>query len=128
MRPQIGRGAGTLVDRQTPRGRDAAHAAVGRAVRVLLLAVLTCAALVALTALMAPPAQRRAPQGTRHIQGVRSNQLIGYGLVVGLDGTGDQTTQTPFTAQSLQSHAVAARRQAAARRHAAASGTSPRSW
>ena len=35
------------------------------------------------------------------IQGVRSNQLMGYGLVVGLDGTGDQTTQTPFTAQSL---------------------------
>ncbi|MCE2691177.1 MAG: flagellar basal body P-ring protein FlgI [Rubrivivax sp.] len=36
------------------------------------------------------------------IQGVRSNALTGYGLVVGLDGTGDQTTQTPFTTQSLQ--------------------------
>ena len=35
------------------------------------------------------------------IQGVRSNQLIGYGLVVGLDGSGDQTTQTPFTVQSV---------------------------
>ena len=35
------------------------------------------------------------------VQGVRSNQLVGYGLVVGLDGTGDQTTQTPFTSQSL---------------------------
>ncbi len=35
------------------------------------------------------------------VQGVRSNQLMGYGLVVGLDGTGDQTAQTPFTAQSL---------------------------
>jgi len=35
------------------------------------------------------------------IQGVRDNPLIGYGLVVGLDGTGDQTTQTPFTLQSL---------------------------
>ena len=35
------------------------------------------------------------------IQGVRSNALLGYGLVVGLDGTGDQTTQTPFTVQSL---------------------------
>jgi flagellar P-ring protein precursor FlgI len=35
------------------------------------------------------------------IQGVRDNPLIGYGLVVGLDGTGDQTTQTPFTIQSL---------------------------
>ncbi|HSI60389.1 MAG TPA: flagellar basal body P-ring protein FlgI [Ideonella sp.] len=37
------------------------------------------------------------------VQGVRSNQLIGYGLVVGLDGTGDQTTQTPFTTQGLSS-------------------------
>ena len=35
------------------------------------------------------------------IQGVRSNPLIGYGLVVGLDGSGDQTAQTPFTIQSL---------------------------
>ncbi|HTH73569.1 MAG TPA: flagellar basal body P-ring protein FlgI [Trinickia sp.] len=35
------------------------------------------------------------------IQGVRDNPLIGYGLVVGLDGTGDQTTQTPFTTQTL---------------------------
>ncbi|MDE2432615.1 MAG: flagellar basal body P-ring protein FlgI [Burkholderiales bacterium] len=35
------------------------------------------------------------------VQGVRSNQLMGYGLVVGLDGTGDQTTSAPFTTQSL---------------------------
>ncbi|WP_410499215.1 flagellar basal body P-ring protein FlgI [Chitinibacter sp. S2-10] len=34
--------------------------------------------------------------------GVRNNQLVGYGLVVGLDGTGDQTTQTPFTIQALR--------------------------
>jgi flagellar P-ring protein FlgI len=33
---------------------------------------------------------------------VRSNQLVGYGLVVGLDGTGDQTSQAPFTVQSLK--------------------------
>ncbi|WP_404472477.1 flagellar basal body P-ring protein FlgI [Vreelandella venusta] len=33
--------------------------------------------------------------------GVRDNQLVGYGLVVGLDSTGDQTTQAPFTSQSL---------------------------
>ena len=37
------------------------------------------------------------------INGVRSNQLVGYGLVVGLDGSGDQTTQTPFTVQSVKS-------------------------
>ena len=35
------------------------------------------------------------------VQGVRVNQLIGYGLVVGLDGTGDQTNQSPFTTQSF---------------------------
>jgi flagellar P-ring protein precursor FlgI len=35
------------------------------------------------------------------VQGVRSNQLAGYGLVVGLDGTGDQSQGAPFTAQSL---------------------------
>src|SRR5690349_12659072 len=35
------------------------------------------------------------------VQGVRSNPLVGYGLVVGLDGTGDQTTSAPFTTQSL---------------------------
>ena len=35
------------------------------------------------------------------VQGIRNNQLVGYGLVVGLDGTGDQTTQTPFTTQSI---------------------------
>src|SRR5690554_194153 len=37
------------------------------------------------------------------VAGVRNNQLIGYGLVVGLDGTGDQTTQSPFTTQSFNS-------------------------
>lgn len=35
------------------------------------------------------------------VEGVRSNQLIGYGLVVGLDGSGDKTNQAPFTAQSF---------------------------
>ncbi|OOZ41503.1 flagellar biosynthesis protein FlgI [Solemya pervernicosa gill symbiont] len=36
------------------------------------------------------------------VAGVRNNQLVGYGLVVGLDGTGDQTSQAPFTVQSLK--------------------------
>ncbi|MFN2309379.1 MAG: flagellar basal body P-ring protein FlgI [Gammaproteobacteria bacterium] len=36
------------------------------------------------------------------VAGVRTNQLVGYGLVVGLDGTGDQTSQTPFTVQSIK--------------------------
>ena len=36
------------------------------------------------------------------VAGVRGNQLVGYGLVVGLDGSGDQTSQAPFTTQSLK--------------------------
>ena len=36
------------------------------------------------------------------VAGVRENQLVGYGLVVGLDGSGDQTSQVQFTAQSLK--------------------------
>lgn len=38
------------------------------------------------------------------VEGVRSNQLTGFGLVVGLDGTGDQTTQMPYTAQGLTNY------------------------
>jgi flagellar P-ring protein precursor FlgI len=38
------------------------------------------------------------------IEGVRSNQLTGFGLVVGLDGTGDQTTQMPYTTQGLANY------------------------
>jgi flagellar P-ring protein FlgI len=49
------------------------------------------------------PAQAERIRDLATVQGVRGNQLIGYGLVVGLDGSGDQTTQTPFTVQSLQS-------------------------
>ena len=36
-------------------------------------------------------------------EGVRENQLVGYGLVVGLNGTGDGLNNSPFTKQSLQS-------------------------
>ena len=50
---------------------------------------------------MAGPAQAERIKDLANIQGVRPNQLMGYGLVVGLDGSGDQTTQTPFTVQSL---------------------------
>ena len=59
------------------------------------------AALVLLLATASAHAERL--KDLAGIQGVRSNQLIGYGLVVGLDNTGDQTTQTPFTTQSLNS-------------------------
>jgi flagellar P-ring protein precursor FlgI len=49
------------------------------------------------------PAGAERLKDVANISGVRTNALIGYGLVVGLDGTGDQTTQTPFTVQSIQS-------------------------
>jgi flagellar P-ring protein precursor FlgI len=51
--------------------------------------------------LLASFAQAERIRDLTSVQGVRENSLIGYGLVVGLDGTGDQTTQTPFTTQSL---------------------------
>ena len=47
------------------------------------------------------PANAARLKEVASVQGVRNNQLTGYGLVVGLDGTGDQTTQTPFTTQSI---------------------------
>ncbi len=55
---------------------------------------------VALTA-VAPAAHAERIKDMAQVQGVRTNQLVGYGLVVGLDGTGDQTSQAPFTIQSL---------------------------
>src|SRR3989338_3789711 len=51
----------------------------------------------------APVAQAERIKDISTLQGVRNNQLAGYGIVVGLDGTGDQTTQTPFTVSSIVS-------------------------
>jgi flagellar P-ring protein precursor FlgI len=64
--------------------------------RLLVVLLLGCA-----LGCTAPLAQADRIKDLASIQGVRPNQLVGYGLVVGLDGTGDQTTQTPFTVQSL---------------------------
>ena len=61
--------------------------------------LLVCAGVLA-SMVIVPTAQAERIKDLANIQGVRSNQLIGYGLVVGLDGTGDQTTQTPFTLQT----------------------------
>jgi len=63
-----------------------------------LLAGLALALLAGLTA----PAHAERIKDLASVAGVRTNQLIGYGLVVGLDGTGDQTTQAPFTVQSIE--------------------------
>lgn len=57
--------------------------------------------LLALGLVASLTAQAERLKDIASIQGVRSNQLIGYGLVVGLNGTGDQTTQTPFTLQTF---------------------------
>jgi flagellar P-ring protein precursor FlgI len=64
-----------------------------RLIRLLALAAaLVCAA----------PAGAERIKDVASVAGVRPNQLVGYGLVVGLDGTGDQTSQTPFTVQSVK--------------------------
>lgn len=69
----------------------------GQLVRQLaaLLAVL-CGALAA------APASADRLQDLVQVEGARDNQLIGFGLVAGLAGTGDQTTQVPYSVQSLQ--------------------------
>ena len=69
----------------------------GFAARAFAVVALACAALPATTHV----AHAERLKDLVQIQGVRDNPLIGYGLVVGLDGTGDQTTQTPFTTQTL---------------------------
>jgi flagellar P-ring protein FlgI len=51
---------------------------------------------------MAAPARAERVKDLASVAGVRSNPLVGYGLVVGLDGSGDQTSQAPFTVQSLK--------------------------
>jgi flagellar P-ring protein FlgI len=54
--------------------------------------------------LVAGPVQASRIKEVAAIEGVRSNQLTGFGLVIGLDGTGDQTTQMPYTAQGLTNY------------------------
>lgn len=51
--------------------------------------------------LVTTAAQAERIRDLTSVQGVRQNSLIGYGLVVGLDGTGDQTTQTPLPHKRL---------------------------
>lgn len=68
----------------------------------LLRALIALAWLAATAAVWWPvPAEAARLKEVATVQGVRSNPLVGYGLVVGLDGTGDQTTSAPFTSQSL---------------------------
>ena len=71
-------------------------------VRKLPAALMLCMKLCLLTSFtIALPLRAERLKDLASIQGVRDNPLIGYGLMVGLDGSGDQTMQTPFTTQSL---------------------------
>ncbi len=71
------------------------------AVRLPALRAITLAA--ALFAGFAPAQAAERVRDLAGIAGVRANQLIGYGVVVGLDGSGDATNQVQFTGQSVQS-------------------------
>ena len=75
-----------------------------RQLALLLRAVLTSlmALIVSLTPLTAAQAATARIKDIVNIEGVRDNQLVGYGLVVGLNGTGDGLSNSPFTKQSLQ--------------------------
>jgi flagellar P-ring protein precursor FlgI len=74
------------------RGRRLARPTRRQLLSALVLLALACGL---------RPAQAERIKDLATVQGVRTNPLIGYGLVVGLDGSGDQTTQAPFTTQSL---------------------------
>ena len=63
--------------------------------------LLVAAALLAV-GVLSGPVQAERVKDLATIQGVRTNQLIGYGLVVGLDGSGDKNTSAPYTEQSLR--------------------------
>ena len=65
--------------------------------RIVAQTIITCL----LVSSLMPAAHADRIKDIADIAGQRPNQLVGYGLVVGLDGTGDQTTQTPFTLQSV---------------------------
>ena len=58
--------------------------------------------LAGLIALLGMPVHAERIKDLAQVAGVRGNPLVGYGLVVGLDGSGDRTSQTPFTVQSLK--------------------------
>ncbi len=71
--------------------------------RLVWVATLFVAAvLVALAFAMQPAAASSRIKDIVDFEGIRDNQLIGYGLVVGLNGTGDSLRKAPFTKQSLE--------------------------
>ncbi len=106
--PTLSGAAPEAPDAVAPAHRAVLRVALGLALALCLGAVLWPGPAAANAPSAAPSAPAVPPGAVKRlkevasVQGVRANQLVGYGLVVGLDGTGDQTTQTPFTTQSLQ--------------------------
>ena len=78
--------------------KASSHSVWSRSLRALWLL------LAAVLAAASPAAHALRIKEVAAVQGVRSNQLTGYGLVVGLDGTGDQTTQMPYTTQAMSNY------------------------
>ncbi len=70
--------------------------------RTLTAALAAACVLASVAAVSAPAVAASRIKDIANIEGVRQNQLIGYGLVVGLNGTGDTLNNIPFTKQSLQ--------------------------
>jgi flagellar P-ring protein precursor FlgI len=90
-----------IILRLSPPAARSAAGPLAPLTRPTLRTLLTCLTLLTLLTLPFSPAQAERIKDMAQVQGVRTNQLVGYGLVVGLDGTGDQTSQAPFTVQSL---------------------------
>jgi flagellar P-ring protein FlgI len=74
---------------------------VGRATRASARAVACIVAAVLAFASFTPANAASRIKDLANVEGVRDNQLIGYGLVVGLQGTGDTINNSPFTKQSI---------------------------
>jgi flagellar P-ring protein FlgI len=91
------------MDTGSDAGSERVSSAFGSGMNGLAGKYLRQAAILAflLPAFLSPSAHAERIKDLASVQGVRHNQLIGYGLVVGLDGSGDQTTQTPFTTQAM---------------------------
>ena len=72
--------------------RDRGLTMIGRLTSLLaLLLFLAC-----------PAAAQTRIKDIASVQGIRANQLVGYGLIVGLNGTGDTLRNAPFTDRSMQ--------------------------
>jgi flagellar P-ring protein precursor FlgI len=90
---------GATCPRRNTKTMHAARQSLESLRRAALVALL---ALIALAAAMPGASAASRIKDLASFEGVRENQLIGYGLVVGLNGTGDSLNNAPFTRQSLQ--------------------------